>query len=96
MFFRHRLFLSIVVGIAVALVNYLIHVSYPVANNIEIPHCAAGRLLSGQDPYGCPTNGMASNPLTTVLIFMPLAGLSAAAAGTVVSGASVGLLAVVC
>jgi hypothetical protein len=36
---------------------------------------------------------MASNPLTTVLFFVPLAGLSAAVAGALVSGASVGLLA---
>lgn len=85
--------MSIVVGIAVALVNYLIHISYPVANDFEIPHCAAGRLLAGQDPYRCSTHGMASNPLTTVLVFVPLAGLSAAAAGALVIGAAVGLLA---
>ncbi len=93
MLFRRRLFLSIVAGLAVALVNYIIHASFAVANDIEIPHCAAGRLLTGQDPYSCSTNGMASNPLTTVLFFVPLAGLPASVAGALVSGGSVGLLA---
>ncbi len=89
---RHRLFLAITLAIAVGFVNlFLKYAGLP--NDISIPHCGAQRLIAGLDPYSCPTGGMPSNPLTTILVLIPFAWLPAEVASGIVVGLSTGLLA---
>ena len=93
MLFRHRLFLAITLGLAIGLVNLYLKSALGLPNDFAIAHCGAQKLVGGLNPYTCPTNGMPSNPLTTIIALVPLAWMPADIASAVIVGISSGLLA---
>jgi hypothetical protein len=75
MFHRHRLFFAVLLGLTAGLLNLYIQFAGYLPNDFSIPYCGARRLIQGVNPCSCPTNGLPSNPLTTILAILPLAWL---------------------
>lgn len=93
MLYRHRLFIAVTLGIAIGFVNFYIQFNFHIPSDFSIPLCGASHLIVGLNPYACPTNGMPSNPLTTVIALIPLSWLPVEIASAVIMGVSTGLLA---
>lgn len=93
MFYRHRVFLSIFAALAVSAVSFYLQLGVGLPSDLSIPHCAAQKLLTGNDPYSCPTNRAPSNPITTVIAMVPFAWLPVEIASAIIVGLSSGLLA---
>ena len=92
MLYRRRRFLAFAVAVGVFVASLCVQYGFDVQSDFSIPHCGAQKLLAGEDPYTCPTGGMASNPLTTVLFFVPLAWMPIQFASATVMALSVAFL----
>jgi hypothetical protein len=85
---------AVLIGALAALISALLHIWLPgLLSDISIPHCGAGAILQGLNPYACQTEGYPSNPLPTILALVPLAGLPIEAASAILNGLSAGVLA---
>ncbi len=93
MLFRHRLFIAFALGIAIGFVNFYLQFNFHIPSDFSIPLCGANRLIADLNPYSCPTNGVASYPLTTIIALIPISGLPVEIASAIIMGISTGLLA---
>jgi hypothetical protein len=93
MFYRHRIFIAILLGIVVAVANSYLQFKFHVPSDFSIPLCGAKHLVVGLNPYSCSTNNMPSNPITTIVVLVPLSWLPVEIASAVIMGVSTGLLA---
>jgi hypothetical protein len=84
-----RIAFAAVVGALVASLRLALPLD---AADLSIPLAAGRLLLAGGDPYAVETHGWPSNPLTTVLVLLPLAYAPPSVAAAVVVGLSTGLL----
>ena len=99
---RQRLAVSLLIGIASAVVAFFLHRRHGFWPDFVFPWAAARHLLAGRDPYVALPGGLTEPfetpllyPLPTVLATVPFARLSLAAAGATMMGISAALLAFV-
>ena len=99
---RQRLLVAAAIGILSGVVAFLLHGRQGFWPDSVFPWAAARHLISGRDPYLALPGGLAEPfespllyPLTTVLMVVPLAGLSLPGAGGILMGLSAMLLAFV-
>jgi hypothetical protein len=85
-----RLLLSLTAGLLVALLRLALPLD---AADLSIPLAAGRLLLEGGNPYAVETHGWPSNPLTTVLVLLPLAYAPPTLAAALLVGLSTALAA---
>lgn len=84
---RRRLFLALSLGLAFGGVNYGVLTATNWGGDFSLPYCGAQKIWLGANPYTCERwAGLPSNPLTTALVFLPLAGLPLPLASGIVVG----------
>jgi hypothetical protein len=89
---HRRLLIALGIGVLAGLATAVVQGADQGFIDLWLAHGSARYLLAGRNPYDYPTGGWPSNPLTTVLVLVPLAWLDLRVASPIVFGIITALL----